>query len=160
MQNYQEVEGDLIELAFRGEFDVIGHGVNCQNTQKSGLAAQMAKQFNTDNYSLELPHQKGNINKLGQIDGFPKKILNGQTVMVLNCYTQFDYGRDFNKVYLNYDALRLCLQKINHIFKGKHIGLPQIGCGLGKGSWHKVKKIIQSNLKDCKVTVVIYNKQK
>jgi hypothetical protein len=29
MGNYKEVFGDLIELAKRGQFDVIGHGCNC-----------------------------------------------------------------------------------------------------------------------------------
>ena len=31
---------------------------------------------------------------------------------------------------------------MNYIFKGKHIGLPQIGCHLAGGSWDIVKEII------------------
>lgn len=50
------------------------------------------------------------------------------------------------------------MRKINHIFKGQHVGLPQIGCGLAGGDWNRVKTIIQNELKDCFVTVVIYNK--
>ena len=81
---------------------------------------------------------------------------------------------------LDYEALTLCLRKINHIFKGKHIGLPLIGCGLAGGVWdyHKlpktsdeeieiyeqfyhqekkdVKTIIQEELKDMDVTIVHY----
>lgn len=30
MMRYQEVDGDLIELAKKGEFDVIAHGCNCR----------------------------------------------------------------------------------------------------------------------------------
>jgi hypothetical protein len=59
---------------------------------------------------------------------------------------------------LDYDALILCLRKMNHIFKGKRIGLPQIGCGLARGNWAIVKELIINELKDCNVTVVIYNK--
>jgi O-acetyl-ADP-ribose deacetylase (regulator of RNase III) len=50
------------------------------------------------------------------------------------------------------------MRKINHTFKGKHIGLPQIGCGLAGGDWSRVKEIIKKELKDCKVTVVIFKK--
>jgi O-acetyl-ADP-ribose deacetylase (regulator of RNase III) len=56
---------------------------------------------------------------------------------------------------LDYEALALCLRKINHSFKGLRVGLPKIGCGLAGGNWGKVKSLIQSELKDCDVTVVI-----
>ena len=76
----------------------------------------------------------------------------------------------------DYEALILCLRKINHIFKGKHIGLPgSIGAGLAGGIWDKndlplkmlealhrnfkdVKTIIQEELKDMNVTIVHYKK--
>ena len=43
-----EIKGDLIELAKAGEFDVIAHGCNCFNAQKSGIARQMAEEFQTN----------------------------------------------------------------------------------------------------------------
>jgi O-acetyl-ADP-ribose deacetylase (regulator of RNase III) len=48
------------------------------------------------------------------------------------------------------------MRKINHTFKGKHIGLPKIGAGLAGGDWNRIKTIIQTELKDMKVSVVIY----
>jgi O-acetyl-ADP-ribose deacetylase (regulator of RNase III) len=50
------------------------------------------------------------------------------------------------------------MKKINYKFKGKHIGLPLIGCGLAGGDVTIVKKIIQEELKDCTVTIVNYKK--
>ena len=50
------------------------------------------------------------------------------------------------------------MRKINHMFKGQHIGLPRIGCGLAGGDWDIVRGIIQTELKDCHVTVVNYKK--
>jgi len=50
------------------------------------------------------------------------------------------------------------MRKINHVFKGQHIGLPKIGCGLAGGDWNIVKEIIQKELKDCNVIIVIYKK--
>ena len=76
---------------------------------------------------------------------------------VVNAYTQYYYGKNhpdgINKP-LDYEALTLCLRKMNHIFKGKHIGLPGlIGCGLAGGDKNKVKSIIKKELKDCNVTI-------
>jgi len=39
-----------------------------------------------------------------------------------------------------------------------HIGLPKIGAGLAGGDWNRIKEIIKTELTDCKVTVVIYDK--
>ena len=80
---------------------------------------------------------------------------------IVNAYTQYGFGRNHSngtQIPLDYEALTLCMRKINHNFKGKHIGLPQIGCGLAGGDWLRVKSIIQTELKDCNVTVVIFNK--
>lgn len=154
--NYREVEGDLIELALKGEFDVITHGVNCFCQMKAGIAPQMAKAFGCDCFRMEMPAERGNINKLGNIDYARVS----QKLTVVNSYTQYRYGpnhKDGDKKPINYAALALCLEKINHTFKGKRIGLPKIGAGLAGGSWPVIKTIIQDSLVDCDVTVVIFN---
>lgn len=179
MGTYKEIEGDLIQLALSGEFDVIAHGCNCFCTMGAGLAPQMAKAFGCNEFELEIKEyqyadfeelietgNRGDINKLGRIDYQMIGIKDGKVyvawdtntqdiknLIVVNAYTQYDLGRD-----LDYNALCLCLKKINYIFKGKHIGLPQIGCGIAGGTWGLVKMLIQEYLKDCDVTVVIYKK--
>ena len=153
---YNEIKGDLIDLALKGKFDVIAHGCNCFNKQKSGIAKQMSKVFDTDAFELETDYY-GDINKLGQLEYEDK----GNDLTVVNCYTQYKYGKNHKDGDTNprdYDAITLCMRKINHLFKGKHIGLPKIGCGLAGGDWNIVKKIIEHELKDCDVTVVIYKK--
>lgn len=177
MINYKEIEGDLISLALKGEFDVITHGCNCMCTMGAGIAPQMVNAFRVDTYNMEQSDYKGDINKLGQIEyevvyqekqkfggkwvHYPDELnfMNGKKLWVVNAYTQYNYGRnpkDGFKAPIDYEALTLCMRKINHQFKGKHIGLPRIGCGLAGGDWEVVKKIIQKELKDCKVTVVNY----
>jgi O-acetyl-ADP-ribose deacetylase (regulator of RNase III) len=176
---YKEIKGDLISLALQGEFDVIAHGCNCFCKQASGLAPQMVRAFNTDTFILESPSKKGDIKKLGNIDFrlffkekdeyggkwvlFPdeEEFITGDTLSVINAYTQYNYGKnhsDGDSNPLDYEALTLCMRKINHTFTGKHIGLPQIGSGLAGGDWNRIKNIIQEELKECKVTVVIYDK--
>lgn len=150
--SYKEVNGDLIELALSGSFDVIAHGCNCFCLQKSGIAVMMSETFNTDEYEMEDSLYRGYINKLGQIF-FRARLLDDGQVKVVNAYTQYKPGKN-----LDYEALTLCLRKINHTFSGQHIGLPQIGCGIAGGDWNIVKKMIEKELKDCDVTVVNYNK--
>lgn len=167
---YKEIKGNLISLSLNNEFDVIAHGVNCFCTMGAGLAPQMVKNFYVDNYTLEKGQYKGDINKLGCIDyrGFniidkvPHLVPRGAKcdLIVVNLYSQYKYGRnhiDGHLLPVDYDAIKLGLRKMNHEFKGKHIGLPLIGCGLAGGSFDIVKDIIQKELKDCNVTVVHYN---
>ena len=154
---YQELEGDLIVLAKAGRFDVITHGCNCMCTMGAGIAPQMAKAFGVDQYSLESSAHFGDVNKLGQIEWYVER--EGPIPFVVNSYTQYNYGRnhaDGDAAPIDYEALTLCMRKINQRFKGKHIGLPKIGAGLAGGDWNRIKQIIQTELKDMKVSVIIY----
>jgi O-acetyl-ADP-ribose deacetylase (regulator of RNase III) len=125
---------------------------------------------------------RGDINKLGTIDyqhqylwfehpavtepgvAYPMNSKSpGQPgvkdIIVVNSYTQYNYGanhKDGVAKPIDYEALTLCLRKINKTFAGKHIGLPKIGAGLAGGDWNRIKNIIQTELKDMKVSVVIY----
>lgn len=153
---YQEIEGDLIKLAKQGEFDVIAHGANCFCIMGAGIAVQMDKAFGCNDpalFGFEAKQYQGNINKLGTIEPVPFSVDKGKHLEVINAYTQFNLGSNLDE-----EALTLCLRKINYAFKGKHIGLPQIGCGIAGGVWYNVKQLIRQELTDCKVTVVIYKK--
>lgn len=153
---YQEIDGDLITLAKEGKFDVIAHGCNCHSTMGAGIAPQMAKAFSCDRFEME---RLGiTISKLGNID-YQHFLIEEKELAVVNAYTQYNYGRnhtDGDAKPLSYEALTLCMKKINLIFSGKHIGLPKIGAGLAGGDWDKIKAIIQRELRDCQVTIVNY----
>ena len=79
---------------------------------------------------------------------------NNESLFIINAYSQYNYGTDTVKI--DYDALTLCLKKINHNFRGKTIGLPLIGCGLAGGDWNIVKKIIEKELNAVDVIIVHY----
>lgn len=189
MGSYREIDGNLIKFALQGMFDVIAHGCNCFNTMQAGIAPQMAKAFACDVFPKESPEYKGDINKLGTIDYLTQTRSGGTSefdifefdLTVCNLYTQYHYGRNHKDgvlIPVDYDAIRMCMRKINYLFKGKKIGLPKIGAGLGGGIWEKremteeqhkfyltnkikypqddIKTIIQDELKDCDVTIVIF----
>lgn len=161
---YKEIKGDLIELALACEFDVIAHGCNCFCTMGAGIAVPMKENFGCDKFPLENNQYRGDINKLGQIDWdviYADHFFLTKPLFVVNSYTQYHYGANHTDGVskpFDYEAFRLCMRKINYKFKGKHIGLPQIGAGLAGGDWGMIKQIIEKELKDCDVTVVIYNK--
>lgn len=166
--SYHEITGDLIWEALDQRFDVITHGCNCFCTMGAGIAVPMHKNFQCNDssiYKLEAPHQRGNVNKLGCIEDRIRTPKNGWgdsfELVVINSYTQYHYGAQGYKsgkynIPLDYDALTMCMRKINMKYPGKHIGLPQIGCNLAGGDWNKVWWIIKEELKDMKVTVVMY----
>lgn len=183
---FEEVEGDLIKMAQAGCFDVIVHGCNCFCTMGAGIAPQMAKAFAADEYQYEDQSYAGDINKLGTIDygvsvfyqdgnqvdiksktmadtllGWKIKDVDKiqHRVVVVNAYTQFGFGANHENgtaAPVDYAAMTLVFKKLNQKFKGKHIGMPLIGCGLAGGDWMVVRDMARTFLKDCDVTVVHY----
>ena len=153
MKNYYEVKGDLIKLAY--EFDVVAHGCNCYSAMHNGIAPQMVKEFMCDKYKSESLQEIGNINKLGTVECnrlHPNPLIDKKYPMVVNAYTQYYPGP-----YVNYAAIELCFYKMNNLFIGKTIGIPQIGCGIAGGDWEIVKKLIHERLTNVKVVVVMYD---
>ena len=149
--SYNEIYGDLIHLAKKGTFDVIAHGCNCFSNMGAGLAVPMNLHFDVSQFPMEL--QGPSVEKLGNID-YKVVEKDGVAFTVVNAYTQFYPSVRLKP--LDYEAITLCMRKMNVVFKDKHIGLPQIGAGLAGGDWNRIKEIIQTELTDCEVTVVIY----
>lgn len=176
MPKFEEVKGNLITLAKEGEFDVIAHGCNCFCVMGAGIAPQMADAFGVNKYTLEGTIHRGDYSKLGNIqyglhitykDGTTENTSDAfvsgkdieRSLITVNAYTQYGMGvnhKEGTKVPLNYVALRMCMNKMNHEFKGLHVGLPLVGCGLAGGDWKRVKLIIQEELTDVDVTIVHY----
>lgn len=149
---------NLISVAKQGMFDVIVHGCNCFNVMNAGLAKQIKHQF-PEAWEADQCTVRGDITKLGnfsfatiELDKGKTRIHMGKTLDIINAYIQFNYGLE--KVHIDYEALTLCMRKINHLYKGQSIGLPKIGSGLAQGDWNKIKDIIKTELKDMRVTLV------
>ena len=152
---FKEKKGDLIMMAIEGRFDVIAHGCNCFCIQKAGIALQMDNAFGTNNsnkYRLESKLLRGMIDKLGRVEVRQYN----EKLAVANCYTQYNAGPN-----AQINALRLCLQKLNHQFKGKgfHLGLPWMGCGIGGLEIDMLRHLIKLELTGFKkVTLIEYEK--
>jgi len=169
--NFRIVKGDLIHLAKRGSFDLIAHGCNCQSNMGSGIAVPMSLHFDACNFPMEVAGP--GIHKLGNIDyktmavyggrwGVPvediglEDTVNVFNLTVVNCYTQVYPNAKLKP--LDYEALTVCMRKINALFPGRHIGLPWIGCGLAGGDKNRVQDILERALFNMEVTIVEYEK--
>jgi len=143
------IDGDLITLTRKGYFDVIGHGCNCFLNMNAGIAKSIKEAF-PEVYSADWTTRKGDRKKLGTAS-----YVDYGDFVVLNLYTQFDYGPGLRA---DYDAIRKCMKYIKNRYSGRKIGLPMIGAGLAGGDWNIISKIIEEELEDEDVTVVRFKK--
>ena len=149
MVKYNEIEGDIVQLALQGEFDAIAQGCNCQQMMGAGLAAQI-KHFIPKAAQVDREDTRMPIQRLGDFTYHNFNTKDWKSVYIYNLYTQFQGGPD-----LSMDALRLCLHKLNFQCKGKHVGLPLIGCGIAGGKWSEVEALIKEYLTDvAEITIV------
>ncbi len=82
--------GDLIDLALKGEFDVILHGCNCQGNMGKGIAKQIKEIF----------PKSSKIDFKGELPGTICSVMYPSGLIIVNAYTQIYYGKANN----NYDS--------------------------------------------------------
>lgn len=144
------VHGDLIQLAKRGDFDVIVHGCNCFHSFGAGIARQIRHAFPAA-YRADLATERGAYEKLGDIS-----VAQCGNVTVVNAYTQFEFGGGKRRA--NYSAIDDAFSNIKQRFPGKRIGYPMIGAGLAGGDWDVIAPIIDRELDGEDHTLVMYQK--
>lgn len=144
------VQGDLIELAVSGEFDVIVHGCNCQCAMGAGIARAIKSAFPAA-FEADCSTEKGDRSKLGSIS-YAKVQCGGNVIIVVNAYTQFHWRGRGPKV--DYEALRLAFREVKKQFFGLRIAYPLIGAGLAGGDWNKISCIIDAELEGEEHTLV------
>jgi O-acetyl-ADP-ribose deacetylase (regulator of RNase III) len=129
--------GDIIELADQGRFDILVHGCNCFHRMRAGVAKQVSNRWpgaaRVDIKETSFADRA----KLGTFTVHKAETRTRRPILILNLYTQFDYGYD-GKVYVDYDAVSRGFKLINQTWRGVRIGIPLIGCGLAGGDWGEV----------------------
>ncbi len=140
----RKIEGDLMEMAKAGDFDVIVHGANCFHEMSGGIAKVIARAFPE---ALEADRQtgKGDRGKLGTIT-WAEVERGGHSFAVVNAYTQQDYRGGGRLV--DYDAVEDAFAAVARQFPGARIGYPMIGAGMAGGDWDKIAPRIDAALHD------------
>ena len=154
------ISGDLLD-----HDGPIAHGVNCQGVMASGVAKVIrekwpeffAKFHKTS--KLYAPEEL-----LGKIDFvYTTLTTSGEYedspyFLGCNLYTQLNYGREGYR-YASYDAIAKCFESLNlrhdREFRGKVLGIPKIGAGLGGGDWSVIESIINSSTPDLNIVVYV-----
>ena len=130
---------------------IICHQTNCKGVMGSGLALSIKKQY-PKAYSDYMDRFATFGLQLGDV--VMSKQLSG--LYVANLCGQNEYGRKLNKVYTNYESLKVCFQQVSDFAKMKHtIYIPYgIGCGLAGGDWNKVESMLESILENNKAIII------
>jgi O-acetyl-ADP-ribose deacetylase (regulator of RNase III) len=129
-------QGDLLDMAEHGDFDIIVHGCNCFNTMGSGIARQIADRYpqakEADNAT-----PPGTIQKLGRFTH-----ASTDRFMIVNAYTQFETSKSGEDVF-EYASFEVILRKLAHDFPESRFGLPYIGMGLANGDEDRIMKLLE-----------------
>lgn len=133
-------QGNFLE----GPEKFILHGCNAQGVMGSGAAHAVRTKY-PDAYQLYRSLYLDYGLKLGELQYSEQT--NG--VVVFNGITQYNYGRDPNTVYVDYDAVEEVIKELN-VFVGEqysypNVAMPKIGAGLGNGDWNIISAIIENN---------------
>jgi O-acetyl-ADP-ribose deacetylase (regulator of RNase III) len=146
------VNGDLIELALAGEFNVIAHGCNCFCTMGAGIAKSIKQHF-PEAFEADVKTAKGDREKLGTYSVAKVNHAN-KSLVVVNAYTQYHWQGSGVKA--DYAAIRNVFAAIKKDFAGSHIAFPKIGAGLAGGDWSSIARIISEELAGMRLTLVVY----
>jgi O-acetyl-ADP-ribose deacetylase (regulator of RNase III) len=136
------IQGDLLQFALEGRFDVIVHGCNCQCAMGKGIALSIKQQF-PEAYAADLTTTKGDRTKLGTFTHAEVERA-GVRFSIVNAYTQFHFRGPEGKA--DYHAIERAFAGIKAKFAGMRIGYPKIGAGLAKGDWSLIALIIDREL--------------
>lgn len=146
------IEGDLIQLAKDGRFDVVIHGCNCFCNMGAGIAAHIRKHF-PEAFEADLNTPMGERQKLGTFSSAKVK-RGGKIFTIINGYTQFHYSGAGPLV--DYGAVGQIFMTLKNDFSGLTFGYPKIGAGLAKGNWDKLSRIIDNALDNEDHSLVVY----
>jgi len=141
----KHIKGNLIDLADEGEFDIIVHGCNCQNTMGSGIAKEIRERYpvayRADTNMHLRAHSPSDL--LGNYSWHVGCVApNGNKFTIVNAYTQLNYlprGID----HFEYDSFKLILRKLALIKIGIRFGFPMIGMGLAGGDPARIMPMLE-----------------
>lgn len=125
---------------FDTNIKVILHGANDQGVMGSGVAKIVL-----DNYPEAYEKYMQVYEKEGLVGGsIIPAFSNGK--VIINAISQHGYGRSGQR-FVNYEWISSIFSKLNvycSVNAETHVAMPQIGAGLGGGSWEVIASIIES----------------
>ena len=133
----KHAKGNLLDMAYNSEFDVVVQGCNCFNAMGGGIAKEIAERFPKAQWE-DRKTIAGDYKKLGNYT----QVEIDDTFIIVNAYTQYQTSKVGEDVF-EYNAFALILQKLEHEHGTKRIGLPYIGMGLAGGKKEVIIPMIE-----------------
>jgi O-acetyl-ADP-ribose deacetylase (regulator of RNase III) len=124
--------GDLLKCT---EAHIL-HSCNDRGVMGSGIAKALRDEYPEVFTEYRVIFEKNGL-ALGDVIVVPTP----DQKIVYNLIGQRGFGRD-GKVYVDYDAIRTGLQKVNEMGFDP-VAMPKIGAGLGGGDWKIIEAIIE-----------------
>ena len=155
-------KGNMLDLLEAGAFEYGMHGCNCFHAMGGGIAGEIARRYPVVPAVDKKMTAHGDPRKLSTFTS--AKVTSKAVILpakgipwsdkyemplapsvtyeeyplenhftLINLYTQFTPGPDFIP-----SIFPTAIRGINSNFKGKTIGIPLLGCGIGGGDWLKV----------------------
>lgn len=138
----KHTQGNLLDLAEAGEFDVVVQGCNCFNTMGGGIAREIRERY-PHVAAVDGRTVRGDYNKLGNWTQENVILKNGTVSFdIINAYTQYNMSQGTDV--FEYVAFELILLKLIHAYGHKRIGLPYIGMGLAGGDKETIIGMIEA----------------
>lgn len=146
----EKIKGNLLEA----QVNAIAHGCNCQGIMNAGIAKDIKEKY---------PKMYKEYKSLCQTDlaipGQLQLYIQKDSPYIINLFTQNTIREGATLEYID-EATKLLAQRLSEYRqkdpKLNTLGMPKIGCGLGRLNWKQVKPIIESNLKDLDMRILIY----
>jgi O-acetyl-ADP-ribose deacetylase (regulator of RNase III) len=143
-------QGNLLDLAEAGEFDVVVQGCNCFNTMGGGIAREIRQRYPEVAYA-DSKTERGDYHKLGNWTSEVVVRKNGTVEFdIVNAYTQ--YNMSTGEDVFEYAAFELILRKLHHVYGNKRIGFPYIGMGLAGGDKSRILPMLEAFAKEILAT--------
>lgn len=124
----------LIEEIFQYDIIIVGTGIH--NSLGNGFQHDVKINFPFVEKTVK-EGKYGDARKLGTVT-----VVSSKPMFCIAYIHKGGYRKDLNPVYLDYDALKECINMIDENFHGKKIATTLIGCCSfdGNGEWEKVEK--------------------
>ena len=141
---------------FTTKAEILIHQANCFCKMKSGVAKAITDMFPEVAWA-DSKTQPGDRQKLGKVGPVILSDSKGTNIkIVLNCYSQYNWGRDSRKT--DYEAYYTCLEKVRKFaeFKGMDVAAPyKMGCSLAGGDWDICLRMFEKVFDSSSITCYI-----
>ena len=144
-------QGNLLESGL----DAIAHGCNCEGIMNAGIARDLKNKF-PQMYREYNSLCSAHLAKPGEYHIYSSQ----NSPHIINLFTQKTIEEGAKIEYIE-DSLALLASKLpelkNKDVDIKSLGMPRLGCGLGRLNWSQVRPVIERNLGNLDIEVIVYS---